>query len=633
MKHILTQKYILITAILILTLTNTIHAQVAKNGFELPEGATARLGNGSIFHMQYTQDGTRLALTTSIGIWLYDTINFTPIYLLKKHENDAIYLAFSPDGSILATAEHPGVIHIWETDSGEHKHELMNEGGVNHIIFSNDGEKLGALGVDGSIRFWDTITWEEIAVYPDLVHLHKQNIRGLDLSSNSFLLALGDVNGKISVMEPISGKEIQTYNQHNGLVVDVKFSTDDELLASAGGVDNTIHVRDNLSAELKLSIENQPGADKLTFSPDNSHIAYRIYTGDIILRDVQSGQQRQVFKGHKRRVVDIAFSSDMRTLASASEDGTVRIWNVFTGEQLHVFKDHFGRYTCFDVSADGKTVAMPFSYPPIACLWDITSGKLDKSMHIDVSNIVYDTAFNPAGDIIAAACYSENISLLKRDTGSLQKNMEGHDAFVSTIDFSLDGQLLASGSSDKTVRLWDAITMEEKHVLKGHKLGIRCVTFSPDGTTIASGSQDKTVRLWDANTGAENMVFDKHESDVLRVAFSPDGATMASVANTPEIYLWDADTGEPKKVIDGDNSGVTSVVFHPDGKVFATGGQSGVIQLFDANSGESVRKFLGHWMKVKDLRFTTDGNKLVSLCDNGILYVWDTRLNQNKQDF
>lgn len=86
MKHIFTQKHILIATILILTLTNIIHAQEANKGFELPEGATARLGNGSINKMQYTQDGTRLALTTSMGIWLYDTINFTPIYLLKKHE-------------------------------------------------------------------------------------------------------------------------------------------------------------------------------------------------------------------------------------------------------------------------------------------------------------------------------------------------------------------------------------------------------------------------------------------------------------------------------------------------------------------------------------------------------------------
>ena len=632
MKHILTQKYILITAILILTLTNTIHAQEAKKGFELPEGATARLGNGSIIHMQYTQDGTRLALTTSMGTWLYDTINFKPIYLLKKHEYEGLFLAFSPDGSTLATAEYSGVIHIWETDSGEHKHELMNEGGVNHIIFNNNGEKLGAFGIDGSIRFWDAITWEEIAVFPDLVHLHRHKIRGLDLSSNGFLLALGDVDGKISIMEPISGKEIQTYKQPDGTVMSLKFSPDNNLLASASHV-NTIRVWDTISTEMKLLIESPSNARNLTFSPDSSLLAGSYYTGDIVLWDVHSGKQVQVMKGHNRRVVDIAFSSDMRTLASASEDGTGRIWNVFTGEQLHVFEDHFGGYTCFDVSADGKTVAMPSCYPPIACLWDIKSGKLDISMYIEVSNILSDTAFNPAGDIIAAGCYSNHISLLKRETGHLQKRFEEHQDFVLSVVFSSDGKMIAGGSKDKTVRVWDAIAMDEKHVLNGHKNEINSVAFSPDGATIASGSEDKTVRLWDANTGEEKLVLDKHESGVLRVAFSPDGATIANVANTPEIYLWDVDTGEPKKVIDGDNSGVTSVVFHPDGKVFATGGQSGVIQLFDANSGESVRKFLGHWMKVKDLRFTTDGNKLVSLCDNGILYVWDTRLNQNKQDF
>jgi hypothetical protein len=115
-----------------------------------------------------------------------------------------------------------------------------------------------------------------------------------------------------------------------------------------------------------------------------------------------------------------------------------------------------------------------------------------------------------------------------------------HDSFVSSVAFSPDGTRIVSGSSDKTVKVWDAATGAEALTLKGHTSGVRSVAFSPDGTRIVSGSSDKTVRLWDAATGAEALTLKGHTGPVWSVAFSPDGTRIVSGSYDKTVKVWDA---------------------------------------------------------------------------------------------
>jgi WD40 repeat protein len=129
------------------------------------------------------------------------------------------------------------------------------------------------------------------------------------------------------------------------------------------------------------------------------------------------------------------------------------------------------------------------------------------------------------------------------------------------VAFSADGRLLASGSDDKTIKLWDPSTGALKHTLEGYSSLVWSVAFSADGRLLASGSFDKTIKLWDPNTGALNHTLEGHSELVRLVTFSADGRLLASGSDDNTIKLWDASTGALKHTISTDGGYLTNIEF------------------------------------------------------------------------
>ena len=345
------------------------------------------------------------------------------------------------------------------------------------------------------------------------------------------------------------------------------------ILKSAGVSDNIV----------QAMLETQRG---------NEHLASNGERRDLGLRKVLSG--------HACRVFCVSFNPDGKTVASADEKGTVLIWDAMSGDRVRTLSTGSGAILSLAFSPDGKTLASGSRRGGIS-FWNTETGKIVKkpegqegALASALANAL-SVAFSPDGRLLACGRRDKVVVLYDVLSGSWIKTLLGHSGFlgsVNSVAFSPDGRLLASGGRDKRIIIWDAVfkrTQFERYtetggalrVLTGHTNTVSSVAFSPDGKTLASGSTDKTVILWNPGDGEKINVLKGHSDLVNSVAFSPDGRILASGSRDKSIILWNPATGQRIETLTGHSDEVVSVAFSPDGKTLASGSRDQTVILWD----------------------------------------------------
>ena len=240
-------------------------------------------------------------------------------------------------------------------------------------------------------------------------------------------------------------------------------------------------------------------------------------------------------------------------------------------------------------------------------------------------------SFSSNGKMLASGSNDKTIKLWNVETGKEIRTLPGHNINVNSVSFNSDDKMLASGSSDKTIKLWNVETGQEIRSLSGHNDSVNSVIFSSDSKMLASGSSDKTIKLWNVQTGQEICSLSGHNDSVSSVSFSSNGKMLmlASGSYDNTIKLWNVETSQEILTLSGhDNYYVYSVSFSPDSKTLASGSHDKTIKLWNVETGQEIHTLSGHDSSVFSVSFSSDGKTLASGSWDKTIKLWNVETGQ-----
>ncbi len=643
--------------------------------WQLPKGVIARFGKGPVNDIAFSPDGRQLAVVSDIGVWIYDALTGIELALLTKNTGLADYsVVYNPDGNTIAVIGDRKDVQLWDTRTQELKGTLPGEFHYPHYVtFSPDGQTIAIADTGGTTQLWNAITMEL-----------KFTLEG---SSG------------------LSGEEALMF-------FSIAFSPKGNLFA-IGAEDGKVRLWDTSTGQFRYRIDgNITSPYSFSFNSDGSTIATRSNTNTVLLWDTTTGRHKKTLEdGIGKLGNSIAYSPNREMLAITAEDG-LQLWNTTTGKLVNKLK-RTGRIEDIVFSPDGNTIGifgLSGKNNRNVWLWDIVTGE-NRSM-LKGTDSIKRVAFNLDCHEIAIASTDNMVQVWNTTTRKHKFTLE-HTSSVVGFSYNHDRKnLLTTVHTDKTVWLWNTLSLTGKPTIKlsDHTKDVSSVAFSSDGNMFATGSEDRTLMLWTNTTGTliekvnEKRFYNEPffvgsfnqngdtlavgnvtgvqlmEVDPLRlkaelakgdgpyswirsIGYSPDGK-LITTGRDKKVEIWDAESGKLKGSIEAKKFGIESTVMSPDGKtiafdvgnkvslldiatqtvkrelvigwycmplafspdgnkIAASEGWKGTVQVFDTSSGMMEHTLKGHAGKVKSAVFSPDVNTLTTASEDGTLLLWD----------
>lgn len=509
-------------------------------------------------------------------------------------------------------------------------------------------------------------------------------INSCSYSPDGRTFTIGLNNGDLELYDSSNWSKTRTFRGHTGSVLKLAYSLSNLHIVS-GGRDGTVRLWDVDSDQPRLTLDDYSApVATVAFSPSGHQFASASGT-TIWIRETKTGAHLLVFNEHTLSVTSVAFSPSGLQLASSSNDGTIRLWDLKdSGKPALVFSRDHGPVYCVAFSPDAggrKIVSGHLSHD--VHLWDTATGDHSRSLSGHTSG-VHSVTFSQDGRWIATSGADMSVRLWSAKSGIQMSVFEGHEGVVPSVAFSPIRQQIASCSDDRTVRLWDmsiygswssSSAAVANGLLPGQSRPVSCVAYSPDGQIIATGGSDRTVWEWSASTGESprpiltdysttigclsyspdgkqiatagydtavrldsvaqrdggggggGLELWGHFGVVSGVAFSPCGQWIASSSFDTTVRLWDTRTGTPGNILTGHtDGGATCVAYSPSGDRVAAGGEDGSIRIWDpaTTSGEAVLELIGHEGSVSAVVYAPVGQHQIASCGiDKTICLWD----------
>lgn len=485
--------------------------------WNLPEGAIARLGKGNINEITFSPDGSKFAVSTTIGVWIYNAENGKELALLKSDELEVESSVFTPDGKSLISAAVNGETHLWNVTTGE-KLSRLTDGNdtVRKVTLSNDSTKLVTNSLDYKFRVYDL---KNPKTEPLVIDDTRQGVNTLEFSTNGEIIAATKIPFHSDSVGTAENVRIQAWNTITKNLI-LNIPGDDPYITAmillpdgntivTADVDNQIQLWNIAAGSIQHTVKVSKVGLTLAYAPNSRILAS--CNENISLWNISSnGEQATLnttLKGQKHTIIASEFSPDENTLVTASNDGTIVAWDVNTGIRLFDTSGHTGCTTQLAFADTGDTLISINSRSGHWIGWDtkIHDWDLTTNNILSSETVEYRKNKHISPDCRTAIVVEENgeIEFLNIRSKERQFSIKGFEKgeLDAYFTFSADGRFITNDDRDGQIHVWRIADL--KHTSKPWKtlsLTAKQVwmrRLSADGHTIAFVKDRRLIDLWD----------------------------------------------------------------------------------------------------------------------------------------
>jgi WD40 repeat protein len=534
--------------------------------------ATLGADRGFAFSLAFSPDGEPLAVAYADGsVVLWDIGPRRAARTIRAHEGWAVSVAWARDGR-LATGGGDAAIRLWGADGAPIAELRGHRVGAWPLAWSPDGTILASGDSAGRVKLWAADSRRETTV---LAGAHEDAVHSLVISPDGRRLVSGSADRLVKVWDVRTGRLVANLSRPNGAVRTVVFSPDGRTLASVGYYrvdlwnaeslrhrrsftlpasgfgaafrDGGILVTGDVNGPLRVWDTADAGRLRLpghgAFAvadpdPDGEILATGAQDGKLHIWEGKTGALRRTVQAHQATIHTVTFRPSGATLATAAADGTIRLWEAASGTRLLDLRGHAATARSLAFAPDGRRIAFAETSDQFA-LADPATGQVEMRLPA-MGKEALSVRFSPDQRILATAGRGPRLSLWSA-TGEPVAEL-AVKTLPWTVAFSPDGRRLAAGSwEDRSVLVWDVARRMVEARLDGHAGVVYDVAFSPtDADLVASAAGDGLVKLWDLETRHCLATFDPFEgAEARNVSFGADGLTLIVAGRSDAVVVLD----------------------------------------------------------------------------------------------
>jgi WD40 repeat protein len=569
---------------------------------------------------RYVATGSR---DRKVRVW--DAIEGKAIGEPLEHGNEVNSICFHPSIATRLVTAFGNMARIWDIQSGQIL-DLKHAAAVTTAQFAASGDMVLTTCQDGSARFWSAQTGQ-------LLRTSEPQAGPIDNAAIS--------PGSDHVVT-ISGREVRLWNvdltesvslPHDSQVSCIAFSLDGNRLLS-GTDDGRVRVwSTSLGQMLGEAIDERDQILGAAFAP-NGRILIGTSTG--LLRVWTSPNLSPLGNAmpHGKAVQTISLSPDEKTLLTGTADGQARLWDIpssrLVGRPLALGAPVV--VTAF--SPDGKYFLTAAANR--ATLWE-TATRQKVGTTSETDGDIYSAAFDPDGNSVATATLNGEARFWTVPDCKPIGNIMRHSSRITAIVFEPRDRLFLTASLDRTIKTWNEYTGQPVGTLSTG-FEVTCISISPNLDLLAAGSSDGAIVIWDRKTNkAINSEPMRQGKRVNACVFSPDGTAVATASDDGSTVLWDVRSGHARfgtlrRAFGGQVEPISRVTFSSDGERLATASEDGTVLVWDATNGRQLSERLAHRDSVTAIAFAQKGKLLLSAGKDGWVSLWNLTTPSTKED-